>query len=131
MRNRKGFTLLELMVITVIVGILATIALGAFTSVRERGMTAAARTEIRNAINAAEIYYTVNGVYPASMADLVNAGIYSQSSSVDYCVFQLQAGPPPDLLLEVAHRGSNVHLSARYPSAGVNIQETTAAADCS
>lgn len=131
MRNREGFTLLELMLVTVIIGVLASLAVASYGGLRERAKLAAVRTELRNALTASELYRSVHGVLPESMDALLAAGFHRRSEYVDYCVFSRDPGPPEDLHLEAAHRGSSTHLVAHYPSQGVEMQETTAASDCS
>lgn len=131
MRNRDGFTLMELMMVTIIIGVLATVAMAGFTRVREQSMTAATRSELRNLITAAEMYRAVNGVLPERLADLVDGGFHRGSSNIGYCRFERTAGPPEGILVEAAHVGSHVHLVARYPSAGVSLEMSHAATDCS
>jgi prepilin-type N-terminal cleavage/methylation domain-containing protein len=130
MRNREGFTLIELMVVTLIIGLLAAIAQSAYSGLRERSMTSAAQVELRNVMTAAERYRAVTGQYPAAMTDLVSGGFHTQSTNIGFCQFQLQPGPPQDLLLEAAHLGSTIHLVAQYPSQGVTAQELVVGSDC-
>jgi prepilin-type N-terminal cleavage/methylation domain-containing protein len=130
MRNRPGFTLIELMIITVLIGLLATIAVTKLNGFRDKAKLAATRSELRNVITAAEVYRTVHGYFPATLDDLVDGGFHREPTNVAYCTFSVQPGPPEDLHLEAAYEGSTRHLVAQYPSWGVNVQETTAATDC-
>ena len=131
MRNRPGFTLMELMIVTVVVGILASIAAASYSGLRERSKVAATRAELRNLLNAAETYRSVHGLLPETLDVLVAGGYHASSHNVDYCDFTRDPGPPEDLRIEAAHRGSNVHLVAQYPSAGVDMTEGVYGADCS
>ncbi|MEG0822389.1 MAG: type IV pilin protein [Burkholderiaceae bacterium] len=58
-----GFTLIELMVTLVIVGILAAIAIPNYSAYVARGKRAAAKTELMNTAQALERNYTTNGCY--------------------------------------------------------------------
>lgn len=53
-----GFTLLELLVIVIVLGIFVTIVVPRFASSRERTYDAAAKSELRNAMSAQEAYFT-------------------------------------------------------------------------
>lgn len=131
MRNRGGFTLLELMIVTVIIGVLASVAVASYAGLRERSKIAATRAELRNLLNAAETYRSITGLLPETLDILVNGGYHASSANIDYCDFSRDPGPPEDLRIEAAHKGSNVHLVAQYPSAGVDMTEGVYAADCS
>lgn len=131
MRNREGFTLLELMLVTIIIGVLASLAMAGFSGVKERTKTAAVRSDVRNVLTAAEAYRSVHGLLPSSLDELVTAGLHRPSENVGYCVFQRAAGPPEELRIEAAHTGSTLHLVANYPSAGVTLQEVVSTTDCS
>jgi general secretion pathway protein G len=66
MRNRKGFTLIELMVVVVIIGVLATIGVQTFSGTTEKAKKAKAQADIRTIMSALELYKVDIGEYPES-----------------------------------------------------------------
>src|SRR3712207_7426114 len=72
LRNRlngeEGFTLVELLVVILIIGILAVIAIPSFLNQKGKGEDAAAKSSAREAATALETYYTDNASYAADLA---------------------------------------------------------------
>ena len=61
MASEQGFTLIELLVVIVIIGILVAIAVPSYLSFRSKAQTAAAESNVRTAVPAAEGYYNDTG----------------------------------------------------------------------
>ncbi len=83
LRNRKGFTLIELIVVIAILGILAVIAvprLGGFVSTAEEK---ADDSNAKMLTNIAAIYQADNGAYPTALADIVGTDYYAEAALPD------------------------------------------------
>jgi type II secretion system protein G len=70
LRNSKGFTLIELMIVVVIIGILAAIAIPKFTSVSNGAKQAEAEPILKQMCTLADAVQLKNGSYPAAITDL-------------------------------------------------------------
>ena len=67
-RHALGFTLIELMIVIVIIGILATLATGAYTSMIDRARVVQAIGDIRAISLDVDDYWMRTGEYPATLA---------------------------------------------------------------
>ena len=67
-----GFTLVELMVVILIIGILSAIALPAFLSQRTRAQDTEAKTTVRNARTTLETFHTDRGTYDTTTTELID-----------------------------------------------------------
>lgn len=67
---KKGFTLVELLVVVAIIGLLAGIATVSVNSVRSKARDARRVADIKQIQNALELYYSGSGTYPNPGADL-------------------------------------------------------------
>ena len=73
LRADGGFTLVELLVVLIILGILILMAVSSYLGFRERAANAAARANLRAAIPAAEAYYSVGSTYVGMDATALRA----------------------------------------------------------
>jgi prepilin-type N-terminal cleavage/methylation domain-containing protein len=70
LRNRAGFTLIELMIVVAVIGILTTIGIGFYTSMQQSARVAKAQADSRAIATAVTGYLAHTGVLPPSLAAL-------------------------------------------------------------
>ena len=65
-KKDRGFTIVELLVVIVVIGILAAITIVSYTGITAKANTTKALSNAQSAQNVAEIYAADNGYYPAT-----------------------------------------------------------------
>jgi type IV pilus assembly protein PilA len=77
MKNKnKGFTLVEIMIVVVIIGLLASMAIPAFQKVRTNSQDKAVLNNARQLSAASDQYYLENGVTSVILSDLLGPTSY-------------------------------------------------------
>ncbi|MGC9048728.1 MAG: type II secretion system protein [Patescibacteria group bacterium] len=76
--KKKGFTLIELLLVVAIIGLLAALAIAAFTEIRTNARDARRISDLRALQQALEMYHSDNGYYPS--------GDIGSNSSSGFCI---------------------------------------------
>lgn len=126
LRARPGFTLVELMIVTAILSMLAMLAVPQIMKAREKAMVAAARTDLRRALQAIEMFRVLNhGAMPDSVQQL-EAVDFHESSEHIVCRFEKVAAAgiiPEHVIVQIRHRGTTHGVTSEYPIWEARIEE--------
>jgi len=103
MNNKKGFTLLELIIVVVIIGALAAISIPQFYSYKARGYDAVATNVLKSAAIAQEGYFTDNQEYTLVEEDLMQYG-HQSDPGVNFVIL---AANKNRYMMEASHNDSS------------------------
>ncbi|HKG91257.1 MAG TPA: prepilin-type N-terminal cleavage/methylation domain-containing protein [Gemmatimonadaceae bacterium] len=111
----RGFTLIEVLTVTVIIGVLAAIAIPQYYRVKAKAYVASMQSDLRNLVTAQEMYFAEHGRYTAQVGDLQNFrptsgvtidvtsaslqgwyAVASHSASTASCAIYVGGGSRPD-----------------------------------
>lgn len=87
--NQKGFSLIELLIVMLVISVLATIAIASYPYMRAKSGDAAAKSDLKNAAIVQEDYYATNQTY-ADQTDF-DAG-FSGTENVTVTVVSADVG---------------------------------------
>jgi prepilin-type N-terminal cleavage/methylation domain-containing protein len=90
--RESGFTLIELMIVVVIIGILAAIGVPKFAHSRERAFLATMKSDLHNLETAQEAYYHDQGAYYNGIIPNTTAFSFQPSTAVTLTMATVTAG---------------------------------------
>ncbi len=89
--NQKGFTIVELLIVIVVIAILAAISIVAYTGIQNRARTNAGMQLASQIAKKFEAYYAVNGTYPTTKTAIQS----TDESKIDGLPAAATAGTTP------------------------------------
>lgn len=79
--GQKGFATLEVILMVMVIGILASIAVPRFTNITTRANTAKIQADLSTIDTAIEVYYMEHGEYPKATDDITALDAYIRGAS--------------------------------------------------
>lgn len=105
--RKRGFTIVELLIVIVVIGILAAITIVSFNGVTKRAVTATLNSDLSNSIQTIALYQAENGdSYPTSLSSL-NSGAGLKSSSGNVYGYAYDNTTSPKTFCLTALNGTN------------------------
>lgn len=80
-KKQTGFTIVELLIVIVVIGILAAITIVAYNGVQGRANDTAIQSDLQNISKKLELYKADFGVYPAGSVQLTTLGLKASKGS--------------------------------------------------
>jgi prepilin-type N-terminal cleavage/methylation domain-containing protein len=90
LRTQRGFTLVEVLVVVIVLAILSTVAVSGYIGYRERAHDAAAQENIHRLFPSIQAYFVDHDAYSGMTIPALNA----YDSTIDAAAFSLGSVPP-------------------------------------
>jgi len=103
-RSSSGFTLMELLIVVIVVGILATIALPQFRNMVNRARMAEARNTVGAILTAELAYFQENTAFTNNLGQLDVTIPPAPPGNFTYAVLAVNPGPPADVQVRATGR---------------------------
>ena len=112
------------MIVTVIIGLLAAIAIPQFDEIRQRAYNTAALADLNNANKQIERFFNENYRYPDDEDELIAEG-YSHTPGVAFTTFRIRDVGDPDerVHMHIDHEASKQYYHYEYPKGYSGVPE--------
>ena len=106
--QKKGFTIIELLMVVIIIGLLAAIAIPRFTDSKDKAYVTQMKSDLRNLATYEEQYSADNGGSYFSGTATMSAPLNGFHASQDVTIIATSvAGPPPSWSATATHARSS------------------------
>lgn len=115
LKSEAGFTLVELLIVLMVLGILATIAIPRFRDMSGKANQVKMKSELKQVQTAMELYYAENNVYPANQVafDGAIADLLESADLSDYTLAYTNDAANKNYSVEVTFDGEKVFVVKR------------------
>lgn len=114
----SGFTIVELLIVIVVIGVLAAITIVAYNGIQTRAHNASAQADSHNAGQLLGVYYANNGLYPADLSTVNNGGPLSTADGTIYAYHPAAGGGTYCMTVTNATSSYQVTDTSLSPTAG-------------
>ncbi len=116
--NKLGFTIVELLVVIVVIGILAAITIVSYTGISQRATVASLQSDLSNASTQLKMDQVVNGAFPGTLA-AANSGKGIPASAGTSYQYQLSNSNPQTFCITATKSGQSYKINqGSAPSSG-------------
>ena len=112
-KYQSGFTIVELLIVIVIIGILAAITIVAFNGIQQRARDSQRSSDVGVITKALELYYIDNGAFPAGDGSTTINSSWSTTADASWANLITKLQPYLRTLPQdpISTPGANVHVS--------------------
>ncbi len=116
-QKQSGFTIVELLIVIVIIGILATLVIVTFSGVQQKARDSERKTDINAVANVLEAFYANKGYYPDTAeinSDPATAGTWRNINAADFKVDMKSFADPKNAATQTLTDGALVAGTYNY-----------------